>query len=528
MPPGYARDVGERTDHALAGIERQLATAQAITHMGSWEWDPATNKVAWSDELYRIYGLQPRSVEITFDTFLSRVHEDDRERIQHEVGRAMERGGRFAYRERIRRPDGSVRHLDTIGEVLRSDDGKVIGLIGTCRDVTEETRARKLQLDEQRVLEMIASAAPLREVLATLLTAIEEHAPATLGSILLLDPDGKHVRHAAAPSLPDEFTRAIDGAPIGPRAGSCGTAAFLRKPVFVVDIDTDPLWEEYRGLAQPFGLRACWSTPLLATDGRVLGTFAVYYREPRAPTDDDVRLVERAGHLAAIAIERRQLEDQLRALSARAESIREDERTGIAREIHDELGQTLTALRMDIAWLGRRVSAPEPPREALLEKLATMSEMVDGIVDQVRRISAELRPGVLDDLGLVAAIEWQCQQFQERTGIACIVHCDTAAQRFDRNVSTAVFRILQEALTNVARHAGAEQVDVTLTRDGTTLRLAVHDDGKGIAKDTASAPHALGLLGIRERARRLGGSATIKGGDGTTVTIVVPLEGGAL
>lgn len=505
------------------GLGHQLATAQAITHVGSWEWDPATNVVTWSDELYRIYGLEPRSVEITFHSFLSRVHEEDRERIQRNVTEAMERGGRFSYRERIHRPDGSIRHLDTIGEVLRDDDGKLKGLIGTCRDVTDETRARKLKEDEHRILEMIADGTPLQAVLTALVLAIEEHAPDTLGSILLMDDDGKRVRHAASPNLPDAYTRAIDGAPIGPRAGSCGTAAFLRKPVFVTDIATDPLWEDYRAVALPHGLRACWSTPLLATNGRVLGTFALYYRTPRVPEEEDLRLTERAGRLASIAIERRQLEDQLRALSAHEQAVREDERTGIAREIHDELGQSLTALRMDLGWLTRRISQPDAPREPLMEKLTTMGAMIDGIVDQVRRISAELRPGVLDDLGLVAAIEWQCHQFQERTGTACVFRAEVPSEKLDRNLSTAVFRILQEALTNVARHARAEHVDVTLKSDATSLRLEVQDDGVGITPDVAFAPASLGLLGIRERARRLGGAAVIAGGEGTRVTLVVPL-----
>src|SRR5262249_49943015 len=120
--------------------ERQLEIAQQITHIGSWEWDARTNTVSWSDELFRIYGLVPRSREITFEFFLSRLHPDDRARIQGEVGGAMQRGGPFHYPERIVRPDGSVRELDTVGEVATDEEGKPVGLIGTCRDVTEERK----------------------------------------------------------------------------------------------------------------------------------------------------------------------------------------------------------------------------------------------------------------------------------------------------------------------------------------------------------------------------------------------------
>src|SRR5262249_28505140 len=157
-----------------------------ITHIGSWEWEIRTNTVTWSDELYRIYGLAPREVEITLESFLARVHPDDRSRILGEVKKAIERGGRFAYRERIVRPDGSVRVLDTLGEAVREAEGRVVGLIGTCRDVTEERRRERLEAAAYRVLEMIASGAELSAVLEKLVLAIEEHSPPTIGSVLLL------------------------------------------------------------------------------------------------------------------------------------------------------------------------------------------------------------------------------------------------------------------------------------------------------------------------------------------------------
>jgi signal transduction histidine kinase len=367
-------------------------------------------------------------------------------------------------------------------------------------------------------------------VLATLVLAIEEHSPPTLASVLLLDAAGTHVRHGAAPSLPPAYTQAIDGAPIGPTAGSCGTAAHERRAVFVEDIETDPLWVDYRDLARAHGLRACWSTPILSRNGRVLGTFALYYREPRRPTDEDLRLIERATHLAGIAIEHRQLEEQLRALSAHVESAREEERTGIAREIHDVLGQALTAIKMDLAWLARRMAGDGAvERPPLLEKIEVMSQTTDEVIQQVRRISAELRPGVLDDLGLLAAIEWQAQEFELRTGTVCTVESDLAESAIGRDLATAAFRIFQEALTNVARHASAKQVDVRLVQDGGTLQLDVRDDGRGITAEELADPRSLGLLGMRERARRFGGVVTVAVGPqgGTVVSLRAPLgEGG--
>jgi signal transduction histidine kinase len=397
-------------------------------------------------------------------------------------------------------------------------------------DITVQTVERRLQSAEQDVLERIASGAPLADSLAALVRAVERRLPPVIGSILLLDADGRHVRHGAAPNLPEGYWRAIDGAPIGPKAGSCGTAAFLKRAVFVSDIERDPLWDDYRELAMSQGLRACWSVPVLATDQRVLGTFAFYYRAPRKPVEADLEITARASRLAGIAIERSQLEQQLRDLSAHVVSAVEEERTGIAREIHDELGQALTALKMDIAWIARRTSAPtELDRPALLEKLGTMSAMTDEVIRQVRRICAELRPGVLDDLGLVAAIEWQAQEFQERTGTTCVVRSNPADAKLDAPLATAAFRIFQEALTNVSRHADARQVDVSIAVGDEELALEVRDDGSGITPEAAQSRKSLGLVGMRERAHRLGGRVTVEAlvPHGTVVSLRAPVATGA-
>ena len=156
---------------------------------------------------------------------------------------------------------------------------------------------------QQKVEDMIAAKAPLRDVLSTLVRMIEGQSPGMLCSVLLLSTDGNHIQHGAAPSLPAPYVKAIDGAPIGPKHGSCGTAMYRGERVIVTDVLTDPLWEDYRVLAARAGLRACWSTPILSQRGKVLGSFAMYYREPEAPSGDEARLTEVATRLAAKAIE---------------------------------------------------------------------------------------------------------------------------------------------------------------------------------------------------------------------------------
>jgi PAS domain S-box-containing protein len=215
-------------------------------------------------------------------------------------------------------------------------------------------------------------------------------------------------------------------------------------------------------------------------------------------------------------------QSQLRNLTAHLQSVREEERTLIAREMHDELGQALTAMKMDLSWLDKRL--PKDQR-SLLEKTKSMSKLADATLQTVKKISAELRPGLLDDLGLPAAIEWQAEEFQTRTGIKCEITVDPEDIILDKDRSTAIFRIFQETLTNVARHAKATKVKVSLKEKAGKIELKVRDNGKGITEKQVSDPKSFGLIGIKERAYYLGGKVVIKGlqDKGTTLTIRIPL-----
>jgi len=249
-------------------------------------------------------------------------------------------------------------------------------------------------------------------------------------------------------------------------------------------------------------------TPIAGSDGQITHFVA---------TGRDS--TERREAMAALQESR----EQLRALAAHLESVREEERTRMAREIHDELGQALTGLRIDLSWLATKL---QPQQAALADRIAGMREQVDGTIRTVRRLATELRPGVLDALGLVAAMEWQAQEFQARTGIRCEFVSHVPDAELDREQSTALFRILQEALTNVARHAGASGVRTSLEGDADSLVLVVKDNGRGIAESEINSHKSLGLLGIRERVHLLGGSVCIVGstGSGTTVTVKIPLR----
>jgi len=203
------------------------------------------------------------------------------------------------------------------GRPLRGANGDVLGGVVVCRDITELKEEEFFRVGQSGVLEMIAADAPLADVLTSLVLLMEGQAEGLRCSILLLNRDGKHVRHGAAPNLPETYVKAVNGAPIGPRNGSCGTAMYRRRPVVVTDVMTDPLWADYRELAKICGLRACWSTPILSAQGNVLGSFAMYREENRGPRPEETRLTQIATHIAGIAIDRQRQQEILREREAR-------------------------------------------------------------------------------------------------------------------------------------------------------------------------------------------------------------------
>lgn len=231
--------------------------------------------------------------------------------------------------------------------------------------------------------------------------------------------------------------------------------------------------------------------------------------------------VEIALQEANESLERRVVERtrELRALMAKLQSVREEERAKLSREIHDQLGQELTALKMELAVLKKSVKGEEA------KKIDGLSQSVSGLIDTVRQIASQLRPRILDDVGLLAALEWQAKDFEKRTGIRCDYSSGIDMLALSADDSTAIFRIFQEILTNVTRHAQAKRVQVDLKKEKGELSLEVMDNGRGISEAEIGNPRSLGLLGMKERAALLGGSISFEGRprEGTRVTLHVPL-----
>src|SRR5438067_923340 len=304
----------ENAEQKLRHSEAFLTEGQRISHTGSWSWNVSSGKVAWSEEHFRIFGFDPDKTDPSFQLFLEKVHPEDRLFIERSLNEAVRQRTGFDIEFRIALADGSIKYVQEVGRPGLGPSGEVDSYTGTTVDISERKRGEALFAGEKRLLEMIATGAALEHILNVLCQIIEEYRSGTLASVLLLRPDGVHLESIAGPSLPKGWRQEMEKLPIGPCAGSCGTAAYRGSAVIVADIATDPLWEvpEHRAAALSHGLRASWSNPILSSERKVLGTFCIYERATRSPNSHDLEVIEKATYLARVAIERDRAEADLR------------------------------------------------------------------------------------------------------------------------------------------------------------------------------------------------------------------------
>src|SRR5881275_523855 len=304
----------ENAEQKLRHSEAFLTEGQRISHTGSWSWNVSSGKLTWSAEHFRIFGFDPEKTEPSLQLFLETVHPEDRSFIERSLEEAVRERSGFDIEFRLALPEGSIKHVQGVGRPVLGSAGEVESYTGTTVDITERKRGQALFAGEKRLLEMIATGVALKEILNALCLIIEEYRPGTLASVLLLRSDGRHLDSIAGPSLPQRWIEEMEKLPIGPCAGSCGTAAYRRSRVIVSDIATDPLWNvpDHRAAALSHGLRASWSNPILSSEGKVLGTFCIYERETRSPNPHDLEVIEKATYLARVAIERDRAETDLR------------------------------------------------------------------------------------------------------------------------------------------------------------------------------------------------------------------------
>ncbi len=341
----------KRAEAELAESRRVLEQAQVVGRIGSWAWElGGGRRLEWSEEVYRIFGLERAEFGGRVESFERCVHPEDLGRVHAASTAAIAGGPAYSVDHRIVRPDGEVRWVHQEAEVERDGAGRPVRMIGVVQDITERAEAQRLNEGQRRVLEIIASGAPLEKTIGAIVGMIQEQAAPAMASVLRLDEERK-MRTVAAPLLPAAYSTAIDGIAIGSGVGSCGTAMQEKRRVVVTEIETDPLWTPYKGLALEHGLRACWSEPIVAGDGSVLGSLAMYFKEARRPTERDIGVITTAAHLAGIAMERSRTEE--------------------ARERSEATNRALLAANPDMMFrmdrAGRYVGyhAPDPTRLAV-------------------------------------------------------------------------------------------------------------------------------------------------------------------
>jgi PAS domain S-box-containing protein len=314
------------------------------------------------------------------------VHPHDRAAFKEARRTAFVRKEPLEIEARLRRADGVYRWFLVRSAPMRDAEGRIIRWYSVLTDIEDRKVAEALLAGEKRLLEMMARGDALVLILDALCRLVEAQSSGVLCSILLLDPEGRHLRHGAAPSLPRSYTEAI-----GPGAGSCGTAAYRVEQVIVADIATDPLWADYRELALAHSLRACWSTPMLSSDGRVLGTFAMYYRETRRPRSDERDVIERITHLAAVAVERAQAEEALHQAQAELARVTRVTTLGeLTASIAHEVNQPLAAIIADASACLRWLAAARPDLDSIREALNAVVKDAERAAEVIVRIRALL------------------------------------------------------------------------------------------------------------------------------------------
>ena len=479
-------DITERkqAEEKISTSERMLAQSQQMAGVGGWEWDIQSDKIIWTDELFHIYGVEPGSFDLNFENFLKAIHPQDKDRVRSVIEYAFDDHGPFHFQYRIVHAIGVVRTLRTKGEVVVDKHGKAIIMRGVCADITE-----KLKTEEELVkLSLIARK--------------------TTNSVIITNPNGqiewvneafnKLTGYQQEEVEGHKFSEILYGEQTDPETRAYIKSQIKKRLPFTCEI------QEYDKWGKPFWV-SIQGQPVLNEKGMLLNYFNI-----------EVDITERKKAYEELILK----ENAIRNFAGHLNSVLEEERARISREIHDEFGQQLTGLKMSLSSVLR--NAKETTMAPVLREMLSGVELT---IKSLRKFANDLRPMILDSLGLPAAIEWLTKEVETKSKIKCNLQISVRQERIPEPVSLVFFRICQEALTNVMKHANPEAVWVKLEETNDELRLEVIDNGSGMDVNAGNDPLALGITSMRERAAIINANLTIESEleKGTFVSLVAQL-----
>lgn len=472
--------------------EETLNKAQNISKIGNWEFNLLTGALHWSQEQYRIFELEGHPAENLYEAYRKKYHPEDLSNLDAIIKNSIEKAEGFMYEHRIICNDGSIKYILGIAQVVLDENGNVESIKGTGQDITE-SKLNEIQIKEshnkiESLINTIDGIVWEADATTFQFTFISKKVEDILGypSELWISENQFWADHIH----PDDKNWAIE---------YC-TRCTLEKRVHDF---------EYR---------------MIAKDGS-----NVWLRDIVTVIVENNKPVQLRGIMIDITANKliendlKESRDQLREISVHLENVREEERTKIAREIHDELGQQLTGLKMDIVWLSKKVNDDDP---RLKIKFDDTLELVDSAVNSIRRIVAELRPNIIDDLGLNAAIEWHIKEFGEKLGIDVKYLNNFRDDEINFSISIGIYRILQEALSNITKHAKAKKVFIKIETVEKNVSLVVIDDGIGFDTTLKSVHLNFGLMGIKERSKMMNGTCLIQSGldVGTNIEVKILIK----
>ena len=327
--------INERTE-SLKQKEAKLIKIQNLAQLGNWELDIQKNELYWSPGIFNLFEIEKSKSGNTTEVFLDVVHPDDRERVRKAYSDSLNDKNSYKMDHRLLMKDGRIKYVHQECETYWDDDGNPKLANGFIQDITVHKKAENRKQSQSKILESIVSGLPLPEILELIVKSFEEEDISSLCSILVLDEEGIHLHKGAAPSLPDFYNNAIEGLEIGNGVGSCGTAAFTKKRVIVENINTHKYWAPFLELTKKAGLESCWSEPIIGNGGKVLGTFAIYHREPKKPTNEEIKLLESVTYLTSLAISSKRADEKIRNLNINLE-LKVKERTKELEKLNKNL-----------------------------------------------------------------------------------------------------------------------------------------------------------------------------------------------